>query len=119
MTTNTVSKEQGPILAITTILAATANWRESRGRKYVDDVRNQYASKLLMSLANDTSTVTDELVAELSKCHGVEEAAKEAARRVGFSAFPSNIREFVFSVLLHIAKQEKEIARVFPNGAAR
>jgi hypothetical protein len=115
----TVSKKQGPILAITTILAATANWRESQSKKFPDDVRNQYASKLLMSLANDTSTLTDELVAHLSKCHGVEQAAKEAARRVGFSAFPSNIREFIYSVLFNIAEQERKIERVFPNGGAR
>jgi hypothetical protein len=103
------------ILAVQSILASAANWRESRGRKYPSDVRNQHGAKLLRALASDTTVIPEYVVAELSACRSLEQATKETARRVGFSLFPATLAEFLASVLLHISEQQKEIDRAFPS----
>ena len=55
----------------------------------------------------------DGLIAEVAKHHGLTEATKELASKIGFSLFPANLTEFLYSVLLHVAEQHKDIARMF------
>ena len=96
---------QAKLLAIKTALAATANWRDSRGKKYPDDIRNEHAARLLRSLIGETPSLPDHLVAELSACPNLGQAASDTARRVGFSLFPASLIEFLHAILLHAAEQ--------------
>jgi hypothetical protein len=117
--TDTAPQAQGKIVAIQTIIASAANWRQAMAKKYTTDLRNGHAARLLHELANETAVLPDHLAAELEACQGLGSAAKDAARRVGFSLFPASLVEFLHSVLLHAAETEKEIRSVFPNGGAR
>jgi hypothetical protein len=114
--TETAPQAQGKIVAIQTILASAANWRQAMAKKYATDVRNSHAAKLLHALANEMVVLPDHLITELDACHGTGAAAKDTARRVGFSLFPASLLEFVYSVLLHVAEQRADIDAVFPAG---
>lgn len=116
--TETAPQAQGQILAIQTILASSANWRQAMAKKYNTDLRNTHAAQLLQSLANETPVLPDALIAELSTCHGLGSAAKDTARRVGFSLFPASLVEFLYSVLAHAAEQKTEIDRTFSKPEA-
>jgi len=112
---DTAPQAQGQMLAVQTILASAANWRQAMAKKYTHDIRNQHAAQSLQSLANEKPVLPEFLVAELSTCHGLGTAAKDTARRVGFSLFPASIIEFLHSVLVHLAEQQAEIDAAFPS----
>ena len=100
---------QGQILAVQTIIASAANWRQAMAKKYTHDIRNQHAAQLLQSLADRRPALPDALIAELSGCHGLGAAAKDTARRVGFSLFPASLVEFLQSVLLHATEIDRAL----------
>ncbi len=105
---------QAQILAIKTALASVSNWRCHVSQKYPDDRRNGKAAAILTALAAEPiGNVPDDLIAEIGKHHGLTEATKELASRIGFSLFPSSLTEFLYSILLHVAEQQKQIDRRF------
>ena len=69
---------------------------------------------MLEAMAGEpVSNLPDDLVAKVAEHHGLTEAAKELASRVGFSLFPASLSEFLYSVLLHLSEQQKDIERTF------
>lgn len=111
---------QATILAIKTALATVSAWRCTVSVKWPGDARNAKAAGILEALASEPiSNLPDDLVAKVAEHHGLTEATKELASRVGFSLFPANLSEFLYSVLLHTAEQQKEIDRTFPNEGVR
>ena len=86
--------------------------------RYPQDSRNTLAAQLLHSLARDNTAIPEHLVAEINASHGLANAAREIARKVGFSVFPEDFAEFVHATLLHVAKERKEISRVFSKPEA-
>jgi hypothetical protein len=118
--TDTASQAQGKIVAIQTIIASAANWRQAMAKKYNHDIRNAHAARLLHELASETAVLPDHLIAEIEVCQRLGTAAKDTARRVGFSLFPSSLVEFIHSILLHAVDQQQEIDRTFSkSGSAR
>jgi hypothetical protein len=103
--TDTKPKSQGLILAVRTIIASTANWRQAMADKYATDIRNEHAAQLLESLAGETPTLPEHLVAEMATCHRLGELVKDTARRVGFSLFPASLIDFLHLVRLIAAEE--------------
>ena len=111
---------QAQILSIKTALASVSHWRRHVSQKFPDDARNPKAAAILEALASEPiNDLPDALIAEVSKHHGLTEATKVLASKIGFSLFPANLTEFLYSVLLHVAEQQKQIDRMFPNGGTR
>ena len=69
---------------------------------------------ILEALAGEPiSNLPDDLIAKVAEHHGLTEATKELASRIGFSLFPANLTEFLYSAMLHVAEQQNDIERTF------
>lgn len=111
----TAPSAQAKLLAIKTVLGATANFREAMARKYSHDGRNALAAQLLQSLASENPQLPEHMLAEISACNGLAIVARDVAQKVGFGIFPESLAEFIHTVLLRAAEQRKEIERVFSS----
>ena len=114
MNTDILPKGQANILGIKTALATVSAWRCTVSQKWPGDARNVKAATILETLAGEpVSNLPDDLIAKVAEHHGSTEAAKELASRVGFSLFPASLSEFLYSVLLRLNEQQKDIERTF------
>jgi hypothetical protein len=110
MSLSTIAPQaQGRISAVQAILASAADWRSAIAKKYSNDIRNAHAARLLHAMASESPVLPDHLLAEISECHGLGAAAKDTARRVGFSLFPASLVEFLHSVLLHATEIDRAL----------
>ena len=103
------------ILATKAALANVSNWRCGVAQRFPDDAaRNVKAAGILEALASEAiDGLNDDLIAKVAASHGLTEATRALASRVGFSLFPANLTEFLYSVLLHVAEQQNDIERTF------